>query len=86
MALSINRKYNNAKTNFELKNAKERNASSFAKYEDVKEYVRKAEAGVTKSCDAKPANDSDHEQSDNQCTDSKKALADAWMTYKEGEL
>ena len=29
---------------------------------------------MTKSCDAKPANDSDHEQSDNQCDDSKKAL------------
>ena len=41
---------------------------------------------MTKSCDAKPANDSDHEQSDNQCADSKKVLADAWMSYKEGEL
>ena len=41
---------------------------------------------MTKSCDAKPANDSDHEQSDNQCTDSKKALEYAIMSYKEGEL
>ena len=70
----------------ELNDATARLAESTKEKYNATKAVLAAKAGVTKSCDAKPANDSDHEQSDNQCADSKKVLADAWMSYKEGEL
>ena len=44
--------------------------------------IREAEEAKTKFCDAKPANDSDHEQSNNQCDDSLKEFEAAEAALK----